>query len=298
MRRIPVLVVNLVIIIILFSCKNEEVNTFHNQITSQQLLNKTEMFNLEGVDTYKINYKSEGLNIEGFIARPMQYKSSTKLPVIIYCRGGNQSFGMIGDFQLKLINQLASKGYVVLASQLRGNLVSEGIDEFGGKDVNDILKLIDIAKELDFVDAKNIHILGYSRGGMNTYQLSKLTDDINSVAVVGAPTNLFEVAKFRPRLYRKVFEPLVGDSIKFKDEYKKRSSLYWFNKINEPLLILHGTDDVAVAVEEPQKLIDSLTVSNKEDFKYKIFEGGNHGLSNFKQQRDSLIINWFKTHNK
>ena len=298
MRRIPVLVVNLVIIIILFSCKNEKVNTFHNQITSQQLLNKTEMFNLEGVDTYKINYKSEGLNIEGFIARPIQYKSSTKLPVIIYCRGGNQSFGMIGDPQLKLINQLASKGYVVLASQLRGNLVSEGIDEFGGKDVNDILKLIDIAKELDFVDAKNIHILGYSRGGMNTYQLSKLTDDINSVAVVGAPTNLFEVAKFRPRLYKKVFEPLVGDSIKFKDEYKKRSSLYWFNKINEPLLILHGTDDVAVAVEEPQKLIDSLTASNKEDFKYKIFEGGNHGLSNFKQQRDSLIINWFKTHNK
>ena len=88
-----------------FSCKEKQETTFHNQITSQQLLNKTESFHVDGVETFKINYISEGLNIEGFIAKPTQYKSTTKLPAIIFCRGGNQSFGMLNAYQLKMINQ-------------------------------------------------------------------------------------------------------------------------------------------------------------------------------------------------
>jgi dipeptidyl aminopeptidase/acylaminoacyl peptidase len=205
---------------------------------------------------------------------------------------------MLNGFQLKMINQLSEKGFVVLASQLRGNMSSEGVDQFGGKDVNDILKLIDIAKKLDFVDAENIHVLGYSRGGMNTYQVSKLTDNINSIAVVGGSTTLFNQYNFRPSMYHNVIEPLVGDSITYKDQYIERSATHWSNKINEPTLILHGSDDTAVQVEEAQELINLLKTRNKSDFKYKIFEGGNHILSNYDQQRDSLIIDWFKTHNK
>lgn len=298
MKRTTQVLTSVVIILIFFSCKKEEVNTFNSQITSQELLNKTEAFSSETVDLYRINYKSDGLNIEGFIAKPAQINTNTKLPAIIFCRGGNKDFGTITENSYKYFNFLASQGYVVLASQLRGNKFSEGIDEFGGKDVNDILKLISIAKELNFVEAKNIHILGYSRGGMNAYQVSKLTDNINSIAVVGAPTNLFKGAKFRNEMYHKVMKPLIGDSIQFREEYIKRSSVFWHDKINEPILILHGSNDSRVVVDEAQQIIDSLIVSNKQDFKFEIFEGGNHGLSNYNQERNDLIFNWFKTHNK
>lgn len=293
-----VILASLLINTLLFSCKNEAKSIFHKDITYSQLLNKTDFFSFESVDTYKIRYKSDGLIIEGFIAKPNQYKFTTKLPVIIYCRGGNQSFGMIGGSQLKYVNYLASQGYVVLASQLRGNIASEGKDEFGGKDVNDILKLIEIAKELDFVNVKNIHVLGYSRGGMNAYQVSKLTDNINSLAVVGGSTTLFNQYNFRPRMYHGVIKPLVGDSVIFKEEYIKRSAIYWSNKINEPTLILHGDNDESVLVDEANQLVDSFKLNNKKNFEYKIFEAGNHGLSNFKKERNDLIFNWFKTHNK
>lgn len=296
MRKLILLAVSSVLILIFISCKKEVKNTFHNQITYQQLLNKTESFHVEGVETYKINYKSETLTIGGFIAKPIVNKE--KLPAIIFCRGGNQSFGMLNAYQLKMINQLSENGFVVLASQLRGNIASEGVDEFGGKDVNDILKLIDIAKELDFVDAKNIHVLGYSRGGMNTYQVSKLTDDINSIAVVGSPTNKFKAIRFRESMYQYVYKPLFGDTIQNKEAYINRSAVFWHNKLNEPTLILHGSDDSRVALEEAQQIIDSLTTSNKKNFKYKIFKSGNHSLSNYREERDSLIIDWFKTHNK
>ncbi len=286
-----------ILVFVTLSCKKQKTETFHKDIVYQQLLNKSEYFSHDNTDFFKIRYHSEGLKIEGFIAKPNQFKLS-KLPAIIFCRGGNQSYGMLNTFQLKMINELSLKGFVVLASQLRGNISSEGVDEFGGKDVNDILKLIDIAKNLDFVDENNIHVLGYSRGGMNTYQVSKLTDNINSIAVVGAPTNKFESIKFRENMYHNVYKPLFGDTISNRDEYVKRSAIYWHDKINEPLLILHGTDDTRVALEEAKQLIDSLKASNRKDFKFKIFEGGNHTLSNVINERDSLIINWFKTHSK
>jgi len=297
MRKISGVIL-LFFVIFCFSCKEKQEVTFHSQIITQQLLKETEMFHYDGVNTYKINYKSDGLRIEGFIARPTQYKPTTKLPAIIYCRGGNQSFGAISDYQLKIMNRLARKGFIVFASQLRGNMYSEGVDELGGKDVNDILKLIDIAKDLDFVDAKNIHVFGISRGGMNTYQVSKLTDAINSIAVVGSPTSLFSLTNFRPKMYTKVMQPLIGDSLTKRKEYEERSAIFWYNKLNEPTLILHGSEDSNVEVKEAQRLIDSFTRSNKKDFQFKIFEGGNHSLSNFEEERNELISNWFKKNNK
>lgn len=291
-------VFSFIVLMVLVSCKKQESETFSNKIIYQQLLNKTEYFNSEGIDIYKINYLSDGLKIEGFIIKPTQYKPTTKLPAIIYCRGGNQSFGMLDIRQLKMMNELALQGFVVLATQLRGNIASEGIDEFGGKDLNDILRLIDIAKSLDFIDIKNINVYGISRGGMNAYQISKLSDDINAIAVVGALTNLFESSKFRPNMYKNVYLPLMGDTINNRKEYIKRSSVYWHDKINEPILILHGSSDERVAVAVAKQLIDSLKLRNKKEFQYKIFEGGNHSLSNFKKQRDSLVINWFITHTR
>lgn len=279
------------------SCKKQQPKTFNKDIVYQQLLNKSESFNSHNVDAFKIRYNSQGLIIEGFIAKPNK-QSNKKYPAVIFCRGGNQSYGMLNTYQLNMITHLSANGFVVLASQLRGNISSEGIDEFGGDDVNDILKLIDIAKALDFVDEKNIHILGYSRGGMNAYQVSKLTDKINSIAVVGAPTNKFKAIKFRQNMYHNVYKPLFGDTINNRNEYIKRSAVYWHNKINEPLLILHGTDDNRVQVEEAKQLIDSLKAKNKKDLNFKVFVGGNHALTNVKKERDSLIINWFKSHTK
>ena len=57
-------------------------------------------------------------------------------------------------------------------------------------------------------------------------------------------------------------------------------------------------DDYNVEKEEAMRLIDSFTMSNKKDFQFKIFEGGNHSLSNFEEERNELISNWFKKYNK
>ena len=62
--------------------------------------------------------------------------------------------------------KIASQGYIVVASQYRGNGGSEGREEFGGSDVKDILNLFPLIDNLHNADNKNIGMFGWSRGGM------------------------------------------------------------------------------------------------------------------------------------
>jgi len=89
----------------------------------------------QGVETHRIKYGSGGLKIGGYLVIPKDIEG--KLPVIIYNRGGNRNYGLI-DKNLNHLEYLASNGYIVLASQYRGNIYSEGRDEYGGGDVDDI----------------------------------------------------------------------------------------------------------------------------------------------------------------
>ena len=104
------------------------------------------------VSGYKIQYKSDGLDIVGFVLIPQSVGS--KFPVLIFNRGGHGDVDIISEqHALKYLFYLSSHNYVVLASQYRGSDGSQGQDEFGGKDVNDILNLFPLAKSLPFADS-------------------------------------------------------------------------------------------------------------------------------------------------
>jgi dipeptidyl aminopeptidase/acylaminoacyl peptidase len=91
------------------------------------------------VSISRISYSSDGLKINGFIVRP---NKSGRFPCIIYNRGGMKDLGSIDDFRLvRFMSVIASWDYIVIASQYRGAMGSEGADEYGGNDVNDVMNL-------------------------------------------------------------------------------------------------------------------------------------------------------------
>lgn len=283
---------SILVFLLFFSCN--KTNYYNCDVISKTKNTTHSNSNIEVID---IHYLSDSLIVSGFILKPIIANNNSQLPLLIFNRGGNKDYGAIEDKQLKYLTELATHGYVVMASQYRGNAFSEGIDEFGGNDLNDVECLISIAENLDYIDHKNIGVLGYSRGGIMTYLLSQSTDKIKAIATVGAVTDLFISAKKRPYLYENVFKELIGDSINNRQEFIKRSSSYWTKDINEPLLLLHGIDDKHVHISQAQNLKDSLVKYNKH-FKNVFFEGGNHSLINKRKLRDKLIINWFDKHLK
>jgi len=244
----------------------------------------------------KTTYLSDGLKVNGYLAYPKN--TSKKYPCIIWNRGGYGENGAIDSFNARgLYGNIANEGYVVFASNYRGNMGSEGIDELGGKDVNDVLNLIPLADELDFADNKKWGMEGWSRGGMMTYiSLVKSNIKFKAVMIVGGVSNLHCSEKDSPYIKlvsEKIFPGLPVE--KFKDECDKRSVTSFIYKLPKKTnyLLLHGTADESVS---PLDSINLATQFQKENLNYRLvmFEEGDHFLRKHRKEVSELRKMWFK----
>jgi dipeptidyl aminopeptidase/acylaminoacyl peptidase len=248
---------------------------------------------LDSIEIYRITYLSDGLKIKGLLVKP---KKKGKYPCIIYNRGGNRDFGSLKIAHGAIsLGQIAKEGYVVIASQYRGNGGSEGQEEFGGKDVNDITILTEVLKEIEVADTNRIGMYGWSRGGMMTYIALTKTDKIKAVVVGGALSNAFSNIKDRPEMESKVMAELIPNYDNNKNaELEKRSAIKWVDKFPKdvPILVLHGNSDWRVKPEQSLNLALEFE-KNRVPYRLIMFEGGDHGISEHKKEVNEQVIKWF-----
>jgi len=110
----------------------------------------------EGFVCRQLRYMSDGLEINGFLYAP-ENAAGRSLPVIILNRGGNRDFMAWTPWRfIRTAYPLGQAGFVVLASQYRGGGGSQGQDEYGGADVDNVLNLISTAKSLSYSDPNNV----------------------------------------------------------------------------------------------------------------------------------------------
>jgi dipeptidyl aminopeptidase/acylaminoacyl peptidase len=239
----------------------------------------------------KITYFSDNLKVKGYLAYP-NYKDSRKLPCIIWNRGGFQEKGAIDKFTARgIFGQLASWGYVVFASQYRGNAGGEGKEEFGGEDINDILNLIPLADELDFADSNNWGIEGWSRGGMMTFLILMKNQNFRCAVLSGAISNIKSYLEDNPD--RTITYKNLFDKKNYESEIENRTIVNKIDKLpNIPYLIMHGGKDNTVSP------IQSLELSKRLYEKgilhrLIIFENGDHFLKSYRKEVDEQRKNWF-----
>lgn len=245
----------------------------------------------------KMTYRSDGLKVKGYLAYPSDV--SGKYPCIIWNRGGIGEKGAIDTFNAKgVFGQIASWGYVVLASQYRGNAGGEGKDEFGGEDLNDVLNLLPLAEEIECSDTEKWGIEGWSRGGMMTYLTLTRNHNFKCAVITGGIANLgcsSDESKFMRRLYE-VTMGNYGDD-KFKRACESRSILNFSEKLSRttPMLILHGTADNRVLPHDSLDLSYHLIIHNIP-FRLVMLEGGDHFMRNHRKEVDVMRKNWYKKH--
>jgi len=254
---------------------------------------KKEFEYLDSIEIFWITYLSEGLKIKGLLVKP---RKKGNYPCIIYNRGGNRELGalLIANGAITL-GQIAKKGYVVIASQYRGNGGSEGKEEFGGKDVNDVIILTEVLEEVESANTEKIGMYGWSRGGMMTYISLTKTDKIKAAVVGGAISDSFATIEDRPEMETGVYAELIPNyEINKEFELEKRSAIKWAEKFPKdvPLLMLHGNSDWRVKPEQSLRLALEF---DKERIPYRliIFEGGNHGIIEHRKEVNEQVINWF-----
>ena len=191
---------------------------------------------------------------------------------------------------------MANEGYVIAASQYRGNGGGEGAEEYGGSDINDVLNLIPLLGAQPKADTSRLGMFGWSRGGMTSFLTLKREQRFKAVAVGGPSTNLVQSIIDRPELdvWWSKFIPDYNTDKK-KAILKKRSAVYWVDQLpkNIPLLILQGTADIAVNPAENIKFLNELQ-KHEMNYRFVMFEGGNHSLSTHRDEAFAQIVGWFK----
>lgn len=293
------------IVLVFFSCQAQE----SDLIVRQQIISdlskypvyprlvdennvwKKEYAYLDSINLYGITYMSDGLKVHGLMATP---KQKGNYPCIIYNRGGNRNFGALLVIHGVIdMGKIAKEGYVVIASQYRGNAGSDGQEEFGGKDVNDVTILPQVLEEVEYANTEKIGMYGWSRGGMMTYLALTKTDKIKAAVAGGANSDLTTID--RPNMESNVYAELIPNYFENKDEeLKKRSAIFWVDQFpnNVPILLLHGNADWRV------KSTNSLNLAlefekHRIPYRLKIYEGGDHGISEFRDEVDKEVMNWF-----
>ncbi|MBI1763493.1 MAG: prolyl oligopeptidase family serine peptidase [Acidobacteria bacterium] len=251
-----------------------------------------------GFECHRIKYTSDGLIVAGFIWKPKDTEGK-KLPLIIFNRGGNREFGKLTPWMRSGFYEYLANGFVVIGSQYRGNDGGEGKEEMGGADIRDVQHLIPLAQSLGYVDMRNIFLFGWSRGGMMSLLALKNNLPVNAAAIGGAWTDLVLEGKRRPLLVKEDWKELIPNfSEQSEEALHERSAVYWPEKINVPLLILHGgadwrSDTGGNALALAQKL-----QGLGKTYELIIYANDNHGLSFNSADADRRIIAWFKRHMK
>ncbi len=225
----------------------------------------------------KITYLSDGRRVKGYIARPTQ---AGTFPVLLWNRGGTGDRGALDELRAHLI--LASTavwGYVVLATQYRGNMGGDGQEEWGCSDVADSLNLLEVAKHVPQADLSRVGIEGASRGGMTTYCALRLHRDFKCAIVHAAITDVFDLVEKSERFSNFLDERFIDLSPdERRAEYAERSAVYFADKLPRevPILLLHGTEDKVIPLDQSVAMARELSRVGIEHELVTLAGGGHH----------------------
>lgn len=240
----------------------------------------------------RVLYRSSGTVVSGYLYAPKS--QSGKLPVIVFSRGSlvvnNQA-----PLMLTMLRRLAREGFLIFAPMYRGSDGMEGRDELGGADLDDLKNAIELVRALPGADVENVFLYGMSRGGMMSYFGVRENWPVRAAAVVGAITDLeayLKVTDPELKLARSVWPNYDTDKERI---HARRSAVRWPEKINKPVLILHGGADPQVSPVHALNLARALT-ELKSPYSLMIFANDNHNVHVNREKRDRMTAEWFRQH--
>ena len=238
----------------------------------------------------KIRYRSDGLEVFAYLYRP-EPAGMQKLPAIVFNRGSYVR-GDIAPELVPMFRRLASAGFIVIAPLYRGSEGSEGRDEMGGADLKDLMNVVPLAASLGSIDTSSMFLYGESRGGMMVFQAIRDGFPAKAAATFGGFTDLEEMVASEAGLG--MANHIWPDFAERRTEIiAKRSAVQWPEKLNIPLLLMHGSADGSVSVTQTLRLGMALAREGKT-FGIIVFPGGKHTLRQFDQARDQQALDFFR----
>jgi dipeptidyl aminopeptidase/acylaminoacyl peptidase len=237
-----------------------------------------------------VKYKAaDGLEITGYLTLP-QGKDAKNLPLVVLPHGGPEGRDTPGfDWWAQA---LASRGYAVLQPNFRGSegfgwsFVKAGFGEWGKAMQTDLSDGVrHLAKE-GVIDPKRVCVVGASYGGYAALAGATLDRGVyRCAASVAGPADLKRMLQDNQRRYlttsnstlRYWLRFMGADGIKDPD-LATISPAKLADRVDIPVLLIHGKDDTVVPYEQSQIMATALKRAGKP-VEFVTLAGEDHWLS-------------------
>ena len=250
-----------------------------------KIIEDNELFNtkMEGFNLSKkefLTIYTDNADLNAWIIKPPDFDEKKQYPLFMFLYGGPGSQKVLngyGGINFYWYQMLAQQGYIVACVDNRGT---------GGKGAEfkkmtykelgkyETIDQIDAAKyfgSLDYIDSKRIGIQGWSYGGqLSSLAITKGADFFKLAIAVAPVTNW--------RYYDNIYtERYMRTPKENPNGYDDNSPIYHVDKLKGKYLLVHGSADDNVHVQNTYEMTSALVKSNKQ-FDLFIYPDKNHGI--------------------
>jgi dipeptidyl aminopeptidase/acylaminoacyl peptidase len=238
-----------------------------------------------------IQYQAaDGLPIHGFLTTPPGVKDPKNLPLVVLPHGGPATHDGRGfDWWSQAI---ASRGYAVLQPNFRGStgygdaFMEAGYGEWGRKMQTDLSDGVRFLATQGMIDPKKVCIVGASYGGYAALAGPTLDRGVYRCAVsVAGVSDLRLMVRREANIYGRrenqtvrYWNRFMGAERLGDTSLDERSPAKLADKVDAPILMIHGRDDSVVAIEQSRIMADALKKAGKP-YEFIELNGEDHWLS-------------------
>ena len=239
---------------------------------------KMKEFNLSKKEIFSI--QTEDAELNAWMIKPPNFDSNKKYPLFMFLYGGpgsqqvKNSFGWTNYYWYQM---LAQNGYIVACVDNRGTggkgseFKKMTYKELGKYELIDQINAAKYFGNLDYIDSKRIGIQGWSYGGyMSSLAITK-GSDIFSLAIAVAPVTNW---RYYDNIYTERYMQTPQENA---NGYDENSPINHVDKLKGDYLLIHGSADDNVHVQNSMEMISALVRANKK-FDLFIYPDKNHGI--------------------
>ncbi len=225
----------------------------------------------------------DGERLHGALILPPNYKEGMRYPLIVGVYGGafqSNAFDHFGFAYAVPMNMqlLATRGYAVLLPDSPSHEATPMADL-----AKTVLPGVNKVIDSGIADPERLGIMGHSNGGYSTLALIVQTKRFKAAVEMGGAGDLAgfygEMNKDGDAYATTVLEHnqnvMGGTPWRFRDRYIENSPFFYLDRVETPLLIVHGAEDDAVAPFLGDQIFVALRRLGKE-VEYAKYEGEGH----------------------
>ena len=245
---------------------------------NQTLLDRLKDYEIVTREFSTININGNDLNM--YMMKPVGFDASKKYPMFMYQYSGPGSQNVANrwmganDYWHQM---LVSEGYVVVCVDGRGTGF-KGRDfkkvtqkELGKYEVEDQIAAAQKLSELPYIDENRTGIWGWSYGGFMSTNCILKGNEVFEMAIAVAPVTSW---RFYDTIYTERYMQTPQENA---SGYDDNSPFNYPELLKGKYLLIHGSGDDNVHVQNSMRMIEALVQANKQ-FDWSIYPDRNHGI--------------------